>query len=90
MVKIFKVTKYEFFEKGLRFDVISSIPCPLLSGPQLAKRVFGHMRQREPRSACTFAQSDQGLHCLLIESLDTTESMERKGPDDILRMRWMI
>ena len=29
--------------------------------------------QRRPRSACVSAQSDQGLHCLLTESLDTTE-----------------
>ena len=31
--------------------------------------------QRRPRSACTSAQSDQGLHCLLTESSDTTECM---------------
>ena len=29
--------------------------------------------QRRPRSACASAQADQGLHCPLIESLDTTE-----------------
>ena len=34
-----------------------------------------------PRSACASAQSDQGLHCLLTESMDTTECL--KGPDYI-------
>ena len=34
--------------------------------------LFGQSR---PRSACTSTQSDQGLHCLLTESLDTTECM---------------
>ena len=29
--------------------------------------------QRRPRSAWASAQSDQGLHCLLTESLDATE-----------------
>ena len=32
--------------------------------------------QRRSRSACAFAQSDQDLHCMLIESLDTTEYMD--------------
>ena len=32
--------------------------------------------QQRPRSACASAQSDQGLHCLLTESLDTTEGMD--------------
>ena len=31
--------------------------------------------ERRPKSACAFAQSDQGLHCLLTELLDTTECM---------------
>ena len=31
--------------------------------------------QRRPRSACASAQADQGLHCLLTESLDTTKCM---------------
>ena len=29
--------------------------------------------QQRPRSACASAQSDQGLHCPLTESLDATE-----------------
>ena len=29
--------------------------------------------QRRPRSACASAQSDQGLHCPLTESVDTVE-----------------
>ena len=32
-------------------------------------------------------QSDQGFHCPPKESVDTTEGMESKGPDDTLRMR---
>ena len=39
----------------------------------MRKSVFGHKRQQMPRSVCTSAQSDQGLHCPLTESLDTTE-----------------
>ena len=31
--------------------------------------------QRRPRSACAYAQSDQGLRCPLTESLDTIESI---------------
>ena len=34
--------------------------------------------QRRPRSACTSAQSDQGLHCPLTKSLDTTEYINRE------------
>ena len=34
--------------------------------------------QRRPRSACASAQSDQGLHCPLTESLDTAECMNGK------------
>ena len=33
--------------------------------------------QQRPRSDCAFAQSDQGLHCPLTESLDTTGCMLR-------------
>ena len=36
---------------------------------------LGICGQRRPRSACTSTQSDQGLHCLLTESYDTTECM---------------
>ena len=34
---------------------------------------LGICRQQMPRSACTSAQSDQGLHCPQTESLDTKE-----------------
>ena len=34
--------------------------------------------QQRPRSDCASAQSDQGLHCPLTESLDTTECMNRE------------
>ena len=64
------------------------------------KRVFGHIRlygQRSPRSDCALAQSDQGLHCPLTESLDTTECMngeQRHGlyyahAQDDLNMRFL-
>ena len=43
-------------------------------GRTMGKHVFRHMQWR-PRSDCTKVQSDQGLHCLLTESLDTTECM---------------
>ena len=44
--------------------------------------------QRKPRSACAFAQSDQGLHYPLTESLNTIECMNGgQRPGDILRMR---
>ena len=42
----------------------------------MQKRVFGHMRTAKARSDCADAQSDQGLHCPLAESLDTTECMK--------------
>ena len=41
----------------------------------MQKRSLGICGQRKPRSACASAQSDQGLHCPLTESLDTTECM---------------
>ena len=34
--------------------------------------------QRRPRSACAFAQSDQGLHCPLTESVATTKCINGK------------
>ena len=43
-------------------------------------------RQQNPRSACASVQSDQGLHCLLTESLGTTECIR---PSDTLRMHRM-
>ena len=33
--------------------------------------------QPRPRSACASAQSDQGLHCPLTESLDTIDCINR-------------
>ena len=42
-------------------------------GRAMRKRVFGHIRAAEARSACTPAQSDRGLYCPLIESSHTTE-----------------
>ena len=53
-----------------------AVPCQNVSS--------GMCGQRMPRSACAYAQSDQGLHCLL------NALMESEGPDDILRMRRMI
>ena len=46
--------------------------------------VFGHKRQRRPRSDCASAQSDQGLHCRLTDSLGTIECIngeQRPGWD---------
>ena len=42
-------------------------PCEIVSS--------GICGQRRPRSDCASAQSDQGPHCLLTESSDTTECM---------------
>ena len=39
----------------------------------MRKRVSGICGQRRPGSDCASAQSDQGLHCPLTESSDTTE-----------------
>ena len=35
-------------------------------------------RQRKPRSTCASAQSDQAIHCPLIESFDITECTDRE------------
>ena len=60
-------------------------------GRAMRKRVYGDMRKRRPRSACAFAQSNQGLHCTLTESLYTTECMSKQQrQDDSLRMRSII
>ena len=51
-----------------------------------SKNLFlGTRKQRRPRSACTSVQSDQGLHCLLKESLDTTECIKRQQ-----RLDWYL
>ena len=42
-------------------------------GPRYAKTCPGIGGQRMLRSACTSAQSDQGLRCPQTESLDTIE-----------------
>ena len=61
----------------------------ILLGPRNAKRLLEHMRN--PRSSCTSAQSDQGLHYPLIESFDTTEfTKEEQCPDNTLRVRKII
>ena len=39
---------------------------------------LGTCGQRRPRSDCASAQSDQGLPCPLIESLDTTECLNEE------------
>ena len=44
-------------------------------GCAMIKCVFRHMQTGKPRSDFASVQSDQGLHCLLAESLDTTECM---------------
>ena len=57
------------------FDTCWVEPCVNVS-----KGLWG---QRRPGSACTYMQSNQGLHILLTESLDTTECMNGK-----LSPRW--
>ena len=47
--------------------IIRAVPCGNLSS--------GMCGQRRPRSDCASAQSAQGLHCPLTESLDTTKCM---------------
>ena len=48
---------------------INLVPCPRLIWA-VSSSICG---ERIPRSACASPQSDQGLHCLLRESLDTLE-----------------
>ena len=48
------------------------------------KRLFGHIRTAKAQISCASNQSDQGIHCPLAESLDTTECMngeQRPGLD---------
>ena len=55
----------------------------ILNGPQNAKMSKSICGQQRPRSASAAMQSDQSLHCLLSESLDTTECVhgkQRSGP----------
>ena len=47
-----------------------AVPCENVSS--------GICRQWRPRSACASAQSDQGLHCPLTESLDTIKCINGK------------
>ena len=49
---------------------IWAMPCKNMSS--------GIWGQQRPRLACASVQSDQGLHGLLTESLDTTECMNRE------------
>ena len=51
---------------------------------------LGIWGQRRTRLVYASAQSEDGLHCLLIESLHTAECMNgEQRPDDTLRMRVM-
>ena len=49
------------------------------NGPRDAKTSLRAYADRMPRSACASAQSDQGLHCPLTESFDTTEQWRTKA-----------
>ena len=40
---------------------------------QSENMTLGICRQQRPRSACPYVLSDQGFHCPLTETLDTTE-----------------
>ena len=54
---------------------ISSADHGFYMGRAMRKRVFAHMQIAKPWSAFASAHSDQGLHCPVTESLDTTECM---------------
>ena len=56
-----------FTEKHARKDYM---------GRAMRKVSSGICGQQRPRSACASAQSDQGLHCRLTESLDTIDTIE--------------
>ena len=61
---------FSLFEKLFRSCEI------LIFNWAMQKHVFRHIcRQQRPRSACASTQSDQGIHYLLTESLDTTECL---------------
>ena len=62
-------------DKRIRNRPHKTINWHYLMGCAMQKVSLGICRQRRPRSACASAQSDQGLHCPLTESLDTTECM---------------
>ena len=53
----------------------------------IRKRVLRHMWTAKAQMAdCVDAQPDQGLHCLLTDSLDTAKCMNRdKGPETAYR-----
>ena len=57
--------RYLYRHTGLNFRL--ALPCE--------DRSSGIFEQRRSRQACTSAQSDQGLHCPLTKSVDTTECM---------------
>ena len=65
MVELAKYAKQHIPEEHPKVTLKWAAPCKNLS--------LGICRQQRPRSACASAQSDQGLHCMLTESLDTTE-----------------
>ena len=48
----------------------------------------GILRQRRPRSACASAQSNQGLRCPLLESLDAIEWRAKARMIPFARERW--
>ena len=64
-------------------NIISDMPYENISS--------GICRQRRPRAACASAQSGLGLHCMLVEVLDSAYCMNtEQNPDDTLRIRRMI
>ena len=82
-----------FFQKVTKQIWVVSLECvskslnrkELYTGRAMRKCVFGISRQRRPGSACASAQSDQGPHSLLTDSLDTIECMYREQ-----RHRWYL
>ena len=50
----------------------------VIKWPRHAKTYLQAYADSEVLSTCASAHSDQGLHCPLTESLDTTECMDRE------------
>ena len=53
---------------------------------------LGHMRTTQARSDCASAQSDLGLHCPLVDSIDTVEYIYvySKYPYQIVLLHWLV
>ena len=60
-------------------------------GRAMRKRIFGHMRTAKVQVSLHIRQSDQGLHCLLTETLNTADAYDCRATARMtLRMRKMV